>query len=59
MCDAWKRIIWAVTGMPGSTGDSSIFEATRKYNDILNQNDLPESPAFKVNKFMKTKASTK
>jgi len=48
MCDARKRIIWAVTGMPGSTGDSSIFEATRKYNDILNQNDLPESPAFKI-----------
>ena len=34
--DAFKRVIWGCTGLPGSISNSTIFSATKKHADILN-----------------------
>ena len=41
LLDAKYRFIWASAGLPGSTHDSMIFQTTKLYNRIVNENYLP------------------
>ena len=41
MVDAKMRFIWASCGYPGNSHDSTIFQSTKKYADIVAGSALP------------------
>ena len=42
MVDANLRFIWASCGFPGNSHDSTIFQSTQKYSNIVSGDVLPE-----------------